>query len=76
MNAGRQAAAAAADACTADRTRLAVLVEGMSDRAAVLMVANMLGRDLGVSGVAVVPMGGTGWNAWASTCASRTWRTS
>ncbi|MBO0803064.1 MAG: ATP-dependent endonuclease [Nocardiopsaceae bacterium] len=39
-------------------SRVAVLVEGHSDRAAVLTVAARLGRDLDAAGVAVVPMGG------------------
>ena len=57
-NAGREAALAAADACAAQSTRVAVLVEGRSDRAAVLTLAARLGRDLAASRIAVVPMGG------------------
>lgn len=36
----------------------AILVEGASDRAAVLAAARVLGRDLAADGVAVLPMGG------------------
>jgi hypothetical protein len=36
----------------------AILVEGASDRAAVLAAARLLGLDLDAAGVAVVPMGG------------------
>ncbi|GIT78656.1 hypothetical protein LLS1_03250 [Leifsonia sp. LS1] len=45
-----------ADAVSA--VRVVLLVEGASDRAAVLTAAVLLGRDLGMEGVAVVPMGG------------------
>jgi predicted ATP-dependent endonuclease of OLD family len=38
--------------------RLAILVEGDSDRAAVLALARALGTDLADSGVVVVAMGG------------------
>jgi hypothetical protein len=64
VNAGREAALAAAAACGAAAscgaagTRVAVLVEGHSDRAAVLAAAARTGRDLDAGGVAVVPMGG------------------
>lgn len=58
MNAGREAALAAAAACVSVGTSVAVLVEGVSDQAAVLTVASRLGRDLDAEGVAVVPMGG------------------
>jgi len=58
VNAGREAARAAAAACAADGTRVAVLVEGMSDRAAVRVIADRLGHDLAAAGVAVVAMGG------------------
>jgi hypothetical protein len=58
VNAGREAALAAAAACGAAGTRVAVLVEGHSDRAAILAAAARTGRDLDASGVAVVPMGG------------------
>lgn len=57
-NAGRDAALAAAATCAGYGTRIAVLVEGMSDRAAVITLANRLGRDLGAAGVVVIPMGG------------------
>jgi hypothetical protein len=40
--------------------RTVVLVEGMSDQAAVEALAARRGRDLGAEGVAVVPMGGAG----------------
>lgn len=45
---------------TTQRTdaRSAILVEGASDRAAVLQAARLLGTDLTAGGVAVVPMGG------------------
>lgn len=36
----------------------AILVEGASDRAAVLVAARLLGIDLAADGIAVVPMGG------------------
>lgn len=38
--------------------RVVLLVEGASDRAAVLTAAGLLDRDLGSEGLAVVPMGG------------------
>lgn len=57
-NAGRDAAVAAARSCASGGARVAVLVEGMSDRAAVLTVASRSGQDLDAAGVAVVPMGG------------------
>ncbi|WP_374009030.1 TOPRIM nucleotidyl transferase/hydrolase domain-containing protein [Leifsonia sp. LS-T14] len=38
--------------------RSAILVEGASDRAAVLAAADLLGVDLAADGVRVVPMGG------------------
>jgi hypothetical protein len=40
------------------RVRAVVLVEGVSDQAAVEALARRRGRDLGSEGVAVVPMGG------------------
>ena len=43
---------------TADDVRAAVLVEGLSDRAAVEALAERRGRDLAAEGVAVVPIGG------------------
>jgi hypothetical protein len=43
---------------TEDRPRAVVLVEGMSDRAAVLALAARRGRDLAAEGVSVVPIGG------------------
>jgi OLD-like protein len=57
-NAGREAAAAAAMAAAATGTAAAVLVEGESDRAALLTLAARTGRDLDTARVAVVPMGG------------------
>ncbi|WP_431278722.1 TOPRIM nucleotidyl transferase/hydrolase domain-containing protein [Leifsonia poae] len=56
----------AASTAAADAQRLreagvvstAVLVEGDSDRAALLALAESYGRDLGDAGVAVLPMGG------------------
>lgn len=57
-NAGREAAAAAAAACAAAGTAAAVLVEGESDRAALLTLAARTGRDLDAARVAVVSMGG------------------
>jgi hypothetical protein len=39
-------------------TRLAVLVEGVSDQRAVQALALRVGRDLAAEGIAVVPMGG------------------
>lgn len=58
LNAGRAAASAAAAACAGAGSRVAVLVEGDSDRAAVLAAAARTGRDLDARGVAVVAMGG------------------
>ena len=58
QNAGREAAAAAAAACVGAGTLVTVLVEGASDRAAVLALAARAGRDLDAARVAVVPMGG------------------
>lgn len=58
VNAGREAALAAAAACAGLGTSVAVLVEGMSDRAAVLAAAARAGRDLEAGRVAVLPMGG------------------
>jgi OLD-like protein len=57
-NAGRDAALAAAAAAQAAGTRAAVLVEGASDREALLTLAARAGRDLDATRVAVVPMGG------------------
>lgn len=57
-SAGRAAADAAAAACAAAGIRVAVLVEGASDRAALLTLAARAGRDLDGARVAVVPMGG------------------
>lgn len=57
-NAGLAAALAAAARCAAAGARTAVLVEGESDRAALLALAARAGRDLAAAGVAVVPMGG------------------
>ena len=45
-------------AATASGIRLAVLVEGRSDAAAVAALAGRLGRDLGAEGAIVIPMGG------------------
>jgi hypothetical protein len=45
-------------AATASGIRLAVLVEGRSDAAAVTALAGRLGRDLGAEGAIVIPMGG------------------
>jgi hypothetical protein len=44
----------------AESARAVVLVEGVSDRAAVEALARRRGRDLEAEGVAVVPMGGYG----------------
>jgi hypothetical protein len=41
-----------------DEPRAVVLVEGLSDRAAVEALAERRGRDLGAEGVAIVPIGG------------------
>jgi hypothetical protein len=41
-----------------DKLRAVVLVEGLSDRAAVEALAERRGRDLGAEGVAIVPIGG------------------
>ena len=41
-----------------ERPRAVVLVEGMSDQAALAALANRRGRDLEAEGVAVVPIGG------------------
>jgi len=57
-NTGREAAGCAAAVCAARGTRAAVLVEGLSDRAAVLTIASRIGQDLDAGRVAVVPMGG------------------
>ena len=57
-NAGRAAALTAAAACATAGTRVAVLVEGASDRAAIVAMASRLGYDLEASGVSVAPMGG------------------
>lgn len=43
---------------TVSGIRLAVLVEGRSDAAAVTALAGRLGRDLGAEGAIVIPMGG------------------
>jgi hypothetical protein len=51
-------AAGAADARQTDAVETAVLVEGASDRAAVLALAEVDGRDLAADGVAVLAMGG------------------
>jgi len=69
--------------------RAVVLVEGNSDRVALLTLAACRDRDLAAEGIEIVAMGGitntrvfasrsspTGRNAWASTAARRTWRTS
>ena len=45
-------------AATASGIRLAVLVEGRSDAAAVTALAGRLGRDLDTEGAIVIPMGG------------------
>ena len=45
-------------AATESGIRLAVLVEGRSDAAAVTALAGRLGRDLGAEGAIVIPMGG------------------
>jgi hypothetical protein len=45
-------------AATVSGIRLAVLVEGRSDAAAVTALAGQLGRDLGAEGAIVIPMGG------------------
>ncbi len=45
-------------AATASGIRLAVLVEGRSDAAAVTALAGRLGRDLAAEGAIVIPMGG------------------
>lgn len=58
VSAGRAAAAAAAGVCAAAGARVAVLVEGASDRAALLTLATRTGRDLDAARVAVVSMGG------------------
>jgi hypothetical protein len=42
----------------AENARAVVLVEGLSDQAAVEALAERRGRDLGTEGVAVVPIGG------------------
>jgi hypothetical protein len=41
-----------------DGARAAILVEGASDRAALLVLADAEGRDLAEEGIAVLPMGG------------------
>jgi len=46
------------EARVADDVRAVVLVEGLSDRAAVEALADRRGRDLAAEGVAVVPIGG------------------
>ena len=51
-------AAAAARARTNPGSCAVVLVEGMSDQAAVQTLAERAGRDLRAEGVFVVPMGG------------------
>jgi hypothetical protein len=58
---GRDAAAAAETARRLARDRgalTAILVEGVSDRAAIETLAVRLGRDLDAEGVCVIPMGG------------------
>ena len=45
-------------AATTSGIRLAVLVEGRSDAAAVTALAGRLGRDLAAEGAVVIPMGG------------------
>lgn len=58
VNAGQQAALAAAAACVSGDARAVVLIEGLSDRAAVLAAAARTGRDLKAGHIAVVAMGG------------------
>jgi hypothetical protein len=55
---GRDAALAAAAYARAAGTGAVVLVEGMSDQAAVHALAVRFGRDLAAEGVFVAPMGG------------------
>ncbi|MQS07515.1 TOPRIM nucleotidyl transferase/hydrolase domain-containing protein [Streptomyces alkaliphilus] len=50
--------AAARDLAESSGVRVAVLVEGLSDLAAVEALATRRGRDLAAGGVCVVPMGG------------------
>jgi len=51
-------AAAARELAIGPRTRTVVLVEGLSDRVALEVLADRRGRDLGAEGVVIVPMGG------------------
>jgi hypothetical protein len=47
-------------AAEASSPRAVVLVEGISDQAALRALARRRGRDLGAEGVSIVPMGGVG----------------
>jgi len=52
--------------------RTVVLVEGLSDRVALEVLADRLGRDLAAAGVAIVPTGGaTAVGAFAAACRAR-----
>jgi hypothetical protein len=57
---GFGSAAATGEISAVARAGTVVLVEGVSDRLALLTLAELRGRDLDAEGVAVLPMGGAG----------------